>query len=63
MSSKDAKNPHDPDSPAWQLWENMRSSELLTLTYAADAERYTKLSQAAREKADRYREALDKIAK
>ena len=56
-----SKNPYDPETPHWQLYENMRSNELLTVAYAADAERYTKLSQRAREKAETFKDALAKL--
>lgn len=60
--SKEEKNPYDTESPEWQLWENMKSSLLKSLAFANDAERYTRLSQEAREKSERYREALDRLS-
>jgi hypothetical protein len=60
---KDDKNPYDSETPEWQLWENMTSSARQSLAYAADAERYTKLSQAAREKSEKYRLALARLEK
>lgn len=55
------KNPYKDTTPEWQLWENMKSSRSLSLSYANDAARYAKLSQEAREKADLYEAALEKL--
>jgi len=57
------KNPYDPATPEWQLCENAISNDRLTTAYAADAERFQKMSCAAREKADKYWEALEKLTK
>lgn len=55
---KDAKNPYASDTPEWQLFENMKGSEAQERAYYSDADRLTSLAQKAREKADKYREAL-----
>lgn len=55
------KNPYNVDTPEWQLWENMTASEKLYLQYSIDAGRYTKMAAEAREKAAKYRAALDKL--
>lgn len=55
------KNPHASDTPEWQLWENMTSGYSLAQAFAADAERYQKQSQAAREKGDKFKAALEKL--
>jgi hypothetical protein len=57
------KNPHNSDTPEWQLWENMQSSLLQATAHAQDAERSTKKAGEARDKADRYKAALEKLAR
>lgn len=59
--SKDAKNPHDPDSPEWQLFENYRSQKQLINTFTHDIERYERLRAAAFAKRDAYAAALQKL--
>ena len=54
-------NPYKSDTPEWQLYENMISTERQSLAWAADAERYQKLCVDAREKAARYKAALEKL--
>jgi hypothetical protein len=41
--------------------QNAISNDRLTAAYAADADRFQKMSAAAREKSDRYWEALEKL--
>ena len=60
--SGETKNPHDAESPEWQLWENMRAADLAAAASQADAERSIKKTAELRAKADRYRVALDKLA-
>lgn len=55
------RNPYFSDTPEWQLFENIKGSEALARALTADAERATKNAQTAREKAQRYREALAKL--
>jgi hypothetical protein len=55
------KNPYASDTPEWQLWENMTSQRSLSQTHASEGEAKMKMSQAAREKADRYEAALNKL--
>lgn len=55
------KNPHETNSPEWQLYENMLSLEAQARAYAQDAERYTSLAASCRTKAQRYSEALKKL--
>lgn len=57
------KNPHTSDTPEWQLWENMTSCYLQAQAYAADAERYQKLSQTSREKGDKFKVALERLSR
>ena len=57
-----SSNPYSSDTPEWQLFENAKSAELAARAFAADAERYAKLSQAAREKAERFAAALEKLS-
>jgi hypothetical protein len=60
--SNDTKNPYSHDTPGWQLFENALSLEAQAFAFQADSERYVQKSAEARAKADRYREALAKIA-
>lgn len=53
------KNKYDPNSPEWQLFENMRGAEALERSYTADAEKATVRAKEAREKAERFRAALN----
>jgi hypothetical protein len=62
MTPRD-KNPYDQNTPEWQLWENMESSRLLSLTLAEDADRALKKSQDARERSQAYQVALEKLSK
>lgn len=55
------KNPHEQDSPEWGLYENMISSERLSEAYYNDSQRYLKMSEAARDKANKYKAALEKL--
>lgn len=55
------KNPYQQETPEWQLYENMISAEALARSHAADAERYQRKSAEAREKAERFKSALDKL--
>jgi cytochrome c556 len=57
----DDKNPYDPDTPEWQLWENMRGAERSERAYIADADRYTKMAAAQRQKAAAFKTALGKL--
>ena len=57
------KNPHASDTPEWQLWENMTSCYLLSISHAADAERFQKLSEAAREKSNKFKVVLERLAR
>lgn len=56
------KNPYQIETPEWQLWENMKSSERQSLAFNADAERYLKKSQECREKSELYSAALKKLS-
>ena len=56
-----AKNPHDAGSPEWQLWENMTGAIRTERAYIADADRYTKMAAAQREKATAFEAALNKL--
>lgn len=56
--STPTKNPHNPDIPEWQLWENHRAQDFLCITYTTDIERYEKLRAAAFAKRDAYASAL-----
>lgn len=60
--ASETKNPHDAESPEWQLWENMRGAELAAAASQADADRSLKKASELRAKADRYRDALAKLA-
>ena len=55
------RNPHLSGSPAWQLLESMISYENSAHAWAEDARRYAEKSQAARETADAYRAAYQKV--
>ena len=55
------ENPHSPETPEWQLYENMVSNEAQARARAADAGRLQLKSQAARAKAQLYRDALAKL--
>lgn len=59
----DEKNTYTSNTPEWQLFENMRSNEMLVKTYTEDIERYEEKRKDAAEKAERYRKALDKLTK
>lgn len=54
-------NQHDPGSPEWQLFENVISNERLAQTYAKDAERALENANIARNRAAKFREALEKL--
>lgn len=55
-------NPYDSATPEWQLYENMRSNEQLAAMAAAEAAiALERGGGRAREKADLYRKALDKL--
>lgn len=62
MTDQRQKNPHDADSPEWQLWENHRAQEHLIAAYTADIERYERLRSAAFAKRDAYAAALKKLS-
>lgn len=55
------KNPYETDSPEWQLFENATSLEKQALAADADSERYMKVAVERRAKAQRYRDALEKL--
>ena len=55
------KNTYAADTPEWQLFENAISSLRLEQAYLADAERFQKMAQTAREKAQRFSDALEKL--
>lgn len=55
------KNPYDPKTPEWQLYENWKSSQLRVISYSRDAEKAQALAAEAREKAGLYEEALRKL--
>lgn len=57
------RNPYQNDTPEYQLWENMTSSRLLAETYNNDAANYLQKSQAARERAELYQAAIEKLTK
>lgn len=52
------RNPYSPETPEWQLFENMKSLELAAAAFQADAERYIQKAADARVKSERYRDAL-----
>lgn len=60
--SKKEKKKFDDNSPEWQLFQNMKSNKLLVGTYTKDAERYTAMAAAARQKYESYKEALNKLS-
>jgi hypothetical protein len=55
------KNPYGHESPEWQLFENMKSSELAAAAAGAEAQRALEKGAAARSKALAYRAALEKL--
>lgn len=55
-------NTYPTDSPEWQLFENMRGSELAAQAFQADSERALAKAAALRAKADRFRRALDALS-
>lgn len=55
------KNPFNSGTPEWQLWENMKHNESLSLSFAKDADRYTQNSYEARLKHQKYAETLRKL--
>jgi hypothetical protein len=57
------KNPYNNDTPEWQLFENMQNNLVLVSTHLADAERSRIKATQAREKAERYRIALEKLTR
>lgn len=57
------KNPYSHDTPEWQLWENMQSSLLQASAFARDADEYLKKAAAARERAERFKIALERLSK
>ncbi len=54
-------NPYSSDAPEWQLWVNMISNEEAVIGFIADSERALYKADACREKARKYREALNKL--
>ena len=62
-SGRSGKNPYDSNTPEWQLFENMASNEALAASAAADSERALRRGAEAREKAELYRVALEKLTK
>lgn len=58
-----SNNPHHHETPEWQLFENMKGSELAAVAFQADAERYIAKAEAARAKAAAFRTALEKLEK
>ena len=56
-------NRFNSDTPEWQLFENAKGSEALIASYTADAQRFTEKAQAARQKAERYWAALEKLTR
>lgn len=57
------RNPYDPNSPEWQLFVNWQSKQNLAIAYAKDAERFQRMAEEARQSAEAYREALEKLNK
>ena len=57
------KNPYKSGSVEWQLFEGAKSNASQANAWAADAERFREKSQAARETAAAYREALETLAR
>ena len=55
-------NPYRADTPEWQLYENAKGSDLVAVELARDAERYIEQAQAARERAQRFWAALERLA-
>jgi hypothetical protein len=55
------KSKFDPETPEWQLEQNMIGSERAANAAQADADRYLLQAQKLREKADRYRDALARL--
>lgn len=62
QTSTAGRNPYSDGTPEWQLWENMTSALALQVSHAADAERSQKKSADARERAERFKHALDTLA-
>jgi len=56
------KNPYPSQSPEWQLFEQAIAHDLLARGYAADADRAMLQAAAARESAEAYWIALEKLA-
>lgn len=52
------KNPYEPGTPEWQLFENANSNRLNSITQAKMADDHAKQSQKCRETAQRYEAAL-----
>lgn len=60
MSEK-PKNPFGVETPEYQLFENATSNDSLVRSYTADVERYEGLRKKAREKAEAYWDAIEKL--
>jgi hypothetical protein len=55
------KNPFGQETPEWQLFENMLGARKLQITHGADALKYQKLAEQAREKEEKFASALRKL--
>jgi len=57
----ETKNPYKMDTPSWQLWERAKSEDLKAISYSNDAQRFTHMSAESREKAEEFRQALERL--
>ena len=60
-SFKNEKNTYNSGSPEWQIFERIKSAQLLNLTHQADAERSQSLAAKALNDAEVFMTALKKL--
>lgn len=57
----DKKCPYPPDTPEWHLYTHMQGLLSLERSYTEDSNRFLRMAEEKREKAEHYRLALDKL--
>lgn len=56
-----SSNPYQNDTPEWQIFERVRSSELTAIAFDRDAEKMARQAAAKRTEADNFDAALVKL--
>lgn len=59
--SKPKMNPYKQEAPEWQIYEGIKSAEILVRTFTEDSERALSKASVARAKLQAYQEALAKL--